>query len=202
MKSNVIFFMIGSVIGAGATFVVTKTVDKKNFEKRINMEVDNKVNAELAKVKEEYKKASQEEPEAEVVNQVSNPAKKPDFYEYVKEVSKKHNYTNYSDSSMDVENGGPDPIRVIASADIPMGIEDDIIRYNYWADGVVSDENNDVLSREEIDEYIGRDFKDYFGKDPEEPDIVYVKNGVGKDERYFEITMSARTFGEYMNGSS
>lgn len=189
MKDKIIFFILGSVVSSVTTFVVTKKVLGDKYEKQLRLDVDNRVNAELVKLKEEYKNEGKEEDEPEILVDASNPTQKPDLMEYYKDISKKHNYRNYSDYEMNKleEDTG---CRILPASEIPYGIEDEIIRYKYWADKYVTDEEDEPLSEKEIQNSCGFEFEDFFGKDPEEPDIVYVK----KDNKYYEITMDARNF--------
>ena len=189
MKDKIIFFILGSVISSATTFVITKKVLKDKYEKQLRLDVDNRVNAELVKLKEEYKNDGKEVEEPEVLVDASNPTQKPDLMDYYKEISKKHHYRNYSDHDTNDIYVEPE-VQIIPSSEIPYGIEDEIIRYKYWADKYVTDSTDEPLTDKEIQSSCGFEFEDFFGKDPEEPDIVYVKRG----DKYYEITMDVRNF--------
>lgn len=193
MKDKVIFFILGTAIGSATTYFITKKIEKEKFEKRITGEVDNRVNAEIAKYKEDCKKETDGTDESpHTLVDPKNPTKKPDIMEYHKQVFENHKYTAYSDSenkALDDRNM-EEKVRIIPASEIPYGIEDEIIRYKYWEDGTVTDSEEEPLTDKEIEGSCGFEFQDYFGKDPEEPDIVYVKRG----DKYYEITMEARRF--------
>lgn len=190
MKDKLIFFILGATVGSVTTFLITKKVEEEKCRKQINLEVDNRVNKEIADLKK-----SKSESTEEVVEKVKfkSPTDKPDLMEYYKESAKKHNYRNYSDADVQHEEEDPnDQIQIISSTEIPYGIENDILQYKYYADQTITDETGEPLSADEVEKSCGFSFPDFYGKDPESPDIVYVKRG----ERYFEISRDLRNFEE------
>lgn len=191
MKDKIIFFLLGSIVGSATTFVLTKKYKDKEAERNLRLEVDNRVNAEIEKLKTEYRKENKvEENDEEPLVDSANPTQKPDFMEYYKKTSKKyHNYSDYEVEN-EAETKPDDDIRILPASEIPYGIEDEIIRYKYWADKTLTDSTDEPLTSKEIENSCGFTFEDFFGKDPEEPDIVYVKRG----EKYYEITLDAREF--------
>lgn len=189
MKDKIIFFLLGSIIGSVTTFVITKKYKDNEAEKNLRLEVDNRVNAEIEKFRADCKKAEEddEKEESKPLVDSSNPTQKPDLMEYYKKTSKKyHNYSDYEGGNETED----DDILIIPASEIPYGIEDEIIRYKYWKDKTLTDSTDEPLTDKEIENSCGFTFEDFFGKDPEEPDIVYVKRG----EKYYEITMDARDF--------
>lgn len=193
MKNNIIFFVLGSAIGSAVTFFVTKKVYEKKCIDKINLEVDNRVNAEIAALKKDYSKEQEEteEDSPQILVDPSNPTKKPDLMEYHKMIFENHKHTPYSDVELaDKEGPIAEKVRIIPSSDLPYGIEEEIIQYTYWADGELTDSTGDPLTDKEIRESCGYEFQDFFGKDPEDPDIVYVKRG----DKYYEISMETRRF--------
>jgi len=195
MKDKIIFFILGAVSGSAVTFFVAKKHYEKEIKKKINLEVDNRVNAEIAAMK----KVDKEEESDDILSLkgLKSPTEKPNFMKYYDEVSEKHNYKNYSDVDDKVEEepekkeeASSDDIVVIRAAEIPYGIESEIRQFKYWADETITDEYNKPMSDEEIEATCGYGFADFFGADEEDPDIVYVKRG----DQYFEISMDTRSY--------
>ena len=187
MKDKVIFFILGGAVGSVAAYLVTK----KTYEKKLNTEVDQRVNSEIAAYKEyeKKKKEAEEKPERELTPEEKAAfVEKPDLMEFCKQKAEEHQYVNYSDS--EDEKIGP----VIVSEDeIPMGIEDEIVRYRYYQDDILVDSDDDVLTDREIRNTCGFAALDAFGRD-ENPDLVYVFNS--ERNRYYEITLDSRTYEE------
>lgn len=49
----------------------------------------------------------------------------------------------------------------------------------YTGDGFVTDDQDDIIPDDEVDRILGgRDFERWFGKDPRDPDVCYVRNDV------------------------
>lgn len=198
MKDKIIFFILGAVSGSAVTFFVTKKHYEKEIKKKINLEVDNRVNAEMAAMK----KADKEKETSDDIlslKGLKSPTEKPNFMKYYDEVSEKHNYKNYSDVDDKVEEVKEETkaeevsvndIVIVSAAEIPYGIESEIRQFKYWADETITDEYNKPMSDEEIEATCGYGFADFFGADEEDPDIVYVKRG----DQYFEISMDTRNY--------
>lgn len=74
-------------------------------------------------------------------------------------------------------------IEVVQSEEVENTYDYSIETLYYTADGVVIDTANERFP--DVDKILGNDFMNHYGEDPNEPDIVYVKNKSRKT--YYEI---------------
>ena len=175
---NFFTFVTGLVIGSVVTYVVVK--DK--FEKIAQEEIDS--------VKEVFGRRVEKEADKKVEKIAEKEVEKI-RKEYNDYNSLTKNYTSYSkneteeDDCAQVEDedgvelfeveraSGSDRPYVIDPWDF--GGEDgyDTITLNYYADGVLTDDDN-VIEDEEIDDVVGKDFAEHFGE--YEKDCVCVRN--------------------------
>ena len=187
---NFFTFVTGLVIGSVVTYVVVK--DK--FEKIAQEEIDSVKEVFGRRVEKEADKKVEKIAEKEVENI------RKEYNDYS---SLTKNYTSYSkdetegddcaqvedgDDCAQVEDGDEDGVEIFeveraSNSDRPyvidpwdFGGEDgyDTITLNYYADGVLTDDDNNVIEDEEIDEIVGKDFAEHFGE--YEKDCVCVRN--------------------------
>lgn len=185
---NFFTFVTGLVIGSVVTYVVVK--DK--FEKITQEEIDS--------VKEVFGRRVEKEADKKVEKIAEKEVEKI-RKEYNDYNSLTKNYTSYSkneteeDDCAKVENeddcakvedeDGVELFEVERASDSDrpyvidpwdFGGEDgyDTITLNYYADGVLTDDDDNVIEDEEIDDIVGKDFAEHFGE--YEKDCVCVRN--------------------------
>lgn len=185
---NFFTFITGLVIGSVVTYVVVK--DK--FEKIAQEEIDS--------VKEVFGRRVEKEADKKVEKIAEKEVEKI-RKEYNDYGSLTKNYTSYSENKPE-ENNEEDEVEEddcaqvededgveifeverASNSDRPyvidpwdFGGEDgyDTITLNYYADGVLTDDDNNVIEDEEIDDIVGKDFAEHFGE--YEKDCVCVRN--------------------------
>ena len=116
---------------------------------------------------------------------------KPDLKEYAEQL-KKNGYTRYSDLSAD--DGGVSDKQtkpyVIPPEQFGDNEEHEQISLTYYADGVLADENDEVI--EDVEDAVGIDSLNHFGE--YEDDSVFVRNDARKCD--YEILLDQRTYSE------
>lgn len=178
---NFFTFVAGLVIGSAVTYVVVK--DK--FEKIAQEEIDS--------VKEVFGRRVEKEADKKVEKIAEKEVEKirKEYNEY-DNLTK--NYTNYSkteveeDKDEEVCENDEDRVELFeveraSDSDRPyvidpwdFGGEDgyDTVTLNYYADGVLTDSDDNVIEDEDIDDFVGKDFAEHFGE--YEKDCVCVRN--------------------------
>ena len=116
---------------------------------------------------------------------------KPDLKEYARRLEKE-GYTRYSDFGSDeeekpVSEAGP---YVIPPEQFGDNEEHEQISLTYYADGVLADENDEVI--EDVEDAVGIDSLNHFGE--YEDDSVFVRNDARKCD--YEILLDQRTYSE------
>jgi hypothetical protein len=115
---------------------------------------------------------------------------KPSITEYVAKLQK-NGYVNYSDMKSEVkEEVLTDGSYIIAPETFMEYDEYDHVSLTYYADGVLTDENDEII--EDVEELIGADSLDHFGEF--EDDSVYVRNDGRKID--YEILKDRRLYSD------
>ena len=151
---------------------------------------------EIDSVKEVFLRREQELKDQSVKKTVAEGIKdadkeKPDLKEYAERL-KKEGYTRYSDFGSDeeekpVSEAGP---YVIPPEQFGDDEEYEQISLTYYADGVLADENDEVI--EDVEDAVGIDSLNHFGE--YEDDSVFVRNDARKCD--YEILLDQRTYSE------
>lgn len=182
--SNRSLFSLGFIIGATVAWYLLK--DK--YETLAQEEIDS--------VKEVFARREQEMKDETVKRNVAEGIKdsdrtKPDLKEYAEQL-KKNGYTRYSDLSAD--DGGVSDKQtkpyVIPPEQFGDNEEHEQISLTYYADGVLADENDEVI--EDVEDAVGIDSLNHFGE--YEDDSVFVRNDARKCD--YEILLDQRTYSE------
>ena len=182
--SNRSLFSLGFIIGATVAWYLLK--DK--YETLAQEEIDS--------VKEVFARREQEMKDETVKRNVAEGIKdsdrtKPDLKEYAEQL-KKNGYTSYSDLSAD--DGGVSDKQtkpyVIPPEQCGDNEEHEQISLTYYADGVLADENDEVI--EDVEDAVGIDSLNHFGE--YEDDSVFVRNDARKCD--YEILLDQRTYSE------
>lgn len=191
--TNVLFFVAGAAIGAFATW---QTI--KDHYAQISEE-------EIESVKDMYMRKMQiQEDKNTIVDDEPEPPKphvpeKPDIMEYAAKLQK-HKYTNYSgDTSIpeqDIKEGNEDVLdkkpRVISPDEFGEEGDYETATLFYFNDGMITDDDQDPISDDEIKEMIGEDAVNHFGE--YEDDSVFVVNDELKC--YYELLKQEENYVE------
>lgn len=185
---NFFTFVTGLVIGSVVTYVVVKDkfekiaqeeIDsvKEVFGRRVEKEADKKVEKiaekEVEKIRKEYNKYDNL-----AKNYTSYSENKPEENDEEDEVEEVEEVCENNEDGVEIfeveRASNSDRPYVIDPWDF--GGEDgyDTITLNYYADGVLTDDDNNVIEDEEIDDIVGKDFAEHFGE--YEKDCVCVRN--------------------------
>lgn len=179
--SNKSLFSLVFIIGAATGSVVTWYLLKDKYE-ALAQEV-------FLRREQELKDQSVKKTVAEGIKDADK--EKPDLKEYAERL-KKEGYTRYSDFSSDeeekpVSEAGP---YVIPPEQFGDDEEYEQISLTYYADGVLADENDEVI--EDVEDAVGIDSLNHFGE--YEDDSVFVRNDARKCD--YEILLDQRTYSE------
>lgn len=186
--SNRSLFSLGFIIGAASGATVAWYLLKDKYETLAQAEIDS--------VKEVFARREQEMKDETVKRNVAEGIKdsdrtKPDLKEYAEQL-KKNGYTRYSDLSAD--DGGVSDKQtkpyVIPPEQFGDNEEHEQISLTYYADGVLADENDEVI--EDVEDAVGIDSLNHFGE--YEDDSVFVRNDARKCD--YEILLDQRTYSE------
>lgn len=186
--SNRSLFSLGFIIGAASGATVAWYLLKDKYETLAQEEIDS--------VKEVFARREQEMKDETVKRNVAEGIKdsdrtKPDLKEYAEQL-KKNGYTRYSDLSAD--DGGVSDKQtkpyVIPPEQFGDNEEHEQISLTYYADGVLADENDELI--EDVEDAVGIDSLNHFGE--YEDDSVFVRNDARKCD--YEILLDQRTYSE------
>lgn len=166
-------FSLGAAIGSAVTWKIAKA----KFEE-ITQE-------EIASVKEAFSKR-----EKKLNDKVEEDKNKPEEVEAYKKMTNELGYTNYSGQKE--EKGGDKDVDyekpyVITPEEFSDG-EYESVSFNYYADGVITDDNDQIVT--DVEGTIGSDSLNHFGE--YEDDTVYVRND--KLKRDYEILKDQRKY--------
>lgn len=186
--SNRSLFSLGFIIGAASGATVAWYLLKDKYETLAQEEIDS--------VKEIFARRAQEMKDETVKRNVAEGIKdsdrtKPDLKEYAEQL-KKNGYTRYSDLSADDEGVSDKQTKpyVIPPEQFRDDESYDQISLTYYADGVLADENDEVI--DDVEETVGIESLNHFGE--YEDDSVFVRNDTRKCD--YEILLDQRTYSE------
>lgn len=186
--SNRSLFSLGFIIGAASGATVAWYLLKDKYETLAQEEIDS--------VKEVFARREQEMKDETVKRNVAEGIKdsdrtKPDLKEYAEQL-KKNGYTRYSDLSADDEGVSDKQTKPYVIPPEQFGDDEnyDQISLTYYADGVLADENDEVI--EDVEDTVGIDSLNRFGE--YEDDSVFVRNDARKCD--YEILLDQRTYSE------
>lgn len=186
--SNRSLFSLGFIIGAASGATVAWYLLKDKYETLAQEEIDS--------VKEVFARREQEMKDETVKRNVAEGIKdsdrtKPDLKEYAEQL-KKNGYTRYSDLSADDEGVSDKQTKpyVIPPEQFRDDENYDQISLTYYADGVLADENDEVI--DDVEETVGIESLNHFGE--YEDDSVFVRNDTRKCD--YEILLDQRTYSE------
>lgn len=186
---NKILFVTAFIIGAGVGSAVTWKLIKDKYEQLAQEEIDS--------VKEVFSRRESDAAGKTVAQNLTEELKnstkeKPDIKEYAAEL-RKNGYTNYSDiqpTDKEEEEMSTDKPYVIMPEAFMEYEEYDHISLTYYADNVLTDENDEII--EDVEETVGEESLSHFGE--YEDDSVYVRNDARKCD--YEILLDQRNYSD------
>lgn len=191
--SNIICFAVGGGLGSLLTWYFLKDKYAKQLQEDIDSvkETYKRDEARIRKQNEELKSAKEKNQREENAKDVQTYAEMNSKYGYSDISTAKTN--RWKDSQHD-----PRVPYVIS----PMEFEDEAyshyesVEFTYYADGVLANSRDEVITIQESYESIGpdifRNIRDHFGEYEEDPDIVYVRNEANFIQ--YTITRDRRTY--------
>lgn len=181
---NVLIFTVGAVIGSVVTWKLLKT----KYEKIAQDEIDS-VKATFSTVYKSKDEGDDVEKEPEPRVKFTT-TEKPDIMEYAAKLQKE-GYTNYSNTNPDEKKDDTNSVnskpRVIPPEDHGEFLDYTTITLTYYADGVLTDDNDEPIS--DVEGLVG-DALNHFGE--YEDDSVYVQDD--RLEIYYEILLDDREY--------
>ena len=181
----VITFIAGAALGAVATWQFTK----KQYEQRVQEEVES-----VKKVFSERYDTKPAKDEAEEENEEEDPkssgylGEKPSVMEYAAELLKLRYKPDEEDTVEDKEIL-PGPV-VIPPDEFGEDEAYEKISLTYYADGVLADETDKPVK--DVDTFVGEESLTHFGE--WEDDSVFVRND--RFKRYYEILLDQRKYSD------
>lgn len=166
-------FVVGAAIGS----VVTWKIVKAKYEQFAQEQIDS--------VKEVFARRIEKEKETTDEIEENN-----DYDDIIDEME-------YDDSADNEKKGATvwDEIYVIAPDQVGDYDEYELVSLTYYADGVLTDSENNPILEEDIEDYVVPDFADHFGE--YEDDSVFVRNEVMEIE--YEILRDLRNYSDIVN---
>lgn len=189
--SHVIAFIAGAAVGYFAADYLLK--DK--YEKRFQQEVSSTIKAFKTNKNEGYKKDDEVALNGEKLKAVSDEVVVADIKEYAKNIGK-HDYSevNNDKPSEESKDDGIDHTKpyIITEEEVDAYMNYSITQWNYYADGVLTDENNEVV--EDVSTTIGKEAFEYLKRTSES--ATYVRNDLL--ELDYEILKNEMTYAELL----
>jgi len=182
-----ISFLAGAALGSLTTWFCVK----KKYEHIAQEEIDSVKevfgrNKKCCHCEEEQK----EKEDTETRQTAEEAREKPDIFEYAKKL-REVGYNGESEAKKYKVIVEPEPY-VISPEEF--GCLDDYVKVSltYYADGILADENDEIMDEDYIREAVGEDFGQHFGE--YEDDSVFIRNEEkGCD---YEILADLRTYDE------
>lgn len=172
LLSNLCIFIGGALIGSSVTYLIVKN----KYESIIDEEIES--------VKETYEEVYGEKVKtATLVDETSDmPHPREKNQRAYEELIKQYgNKSNEDESEEDDEEGDEDEMNDMVEPYVitPDEFGDtgyETVCLTLYADGVITDDFGDMMSDDDIDTLIGRDSLKHMGENPEDPDVLYVRN--------------------------
>lgn len=188
--SHVIAFVAGAAVG----YFAANYLLKDKYEKRFQKEVSSTIEAFKSNKNEEYKKDDEVNFKDEKLKDISDDIVVADIKEYAKNIGK-HDYSEVKDEKPSEE--GEDNIDhtkpyIITEEEVDAYMNYSITQWNYYADGVLTDENNEVV--EDVSTTIGKEAFEYLKRTSES--AIYVRNDLL--ELDYEILKNEMTYAELL----
>lgn len=189
--SHVIAFVAGAVIG----YFTADYLLKDKYEKRFQQEVSSTIEAFKTNKNEGYNKNNEVTFNGEKLKAVSDEVVVADIKEYAKNIGK-HDYSEVNNDKPYEESKDDDIDHtkpyIITEEEVDAYMNYSITQWNYYADGVLTDENNEVV--EDVSTTIGKEAFEYLKRTSES--AIYVRNDLL--ELDYEILKNEMTYAELL----
>lgn len=187
--SHVIAFVAGVAVG----YFAANYLLKDKYEKRFQQEVSSTIEAFKSNKNEEYKKDDEVNFKDEKLKDISDDIVVADIKEYAKNIGNL-NYSEVKDEKPSEEEDNIDHTKpyVITEEEVDAYMNYSITQWNYYADGVLTDENNEVV--EDVSTTIGKEAFEHLKKTSES--AIYVRNDLL--ELDYEILKNKMTYAELL----
>ena len=207
--ANFVMFTIGAVIGSAVTWKLVKT----KYEQIAQEEIDS-VKETFSKRKKQAENYSTDDTTTvknftdDNVNNdnVNNDAMRKDYESILKDhkylnidedrtdEDRSNSYTKYTlektrKEDLDMEYNRP---YVISPEEFDDNDEYNVISLTYYADGVLTDDMDEPIDPEDIDDLVGKDFADHFGE--YEENSIFVRNDAMQTD--YEILRDLQRYDE------
>ena len=185
--NKAIFFLMAFAAGGAAGFLASRQYHAQKYE-AIAQE-------EIASVKATFRKKREAQTDDAPMRETANRAKeKPAIADYVQYASaQRYQSTEAAERVIPMRNDSArrnaKPV-VIGPDELGENDEYEVLSLTYYADGILTDDNDTELLVDEIEEMVGRDALSSFGE--YEEDSVFVRNDARRC--YFEILLDQRRF--------
>lgn len=176
-------FVFGCVCGVLTGAFATKKFFHDKFERMAQEEIDS-VKESFSKLSEKYKQ--KKKTLNTIYGQGSAPTEKPDLDSYAARIQELESQT--------IDIGHMDEPEVISPDEFGEDEEYEIISLTYYADGVLSDDDERKMGEADVENSIGLDALNHFGE--YEEDMVYVRNG--RLKTYYEVCRDERSYEEVL----
>ena len=173
-------FVVGAAIGSVVTWKIVKT----KYEQFAQEQIDSVKEVFARRIEKEKETTDEIEATTDEIEETN------DYDDIIDEME-------YNDSA-DIEKKGAtvwDEIYVIAPDQVGDYDEYELVSLTYYADGVLTDSENNPILEEDIEDYVVPDFADHFGE--YEDDSVFVRNEVMEIE--YEILRDLRNYSDIVN---
>lgn len=184
--NNVIYSTIAFISGAAIGAVVAWRVTDKIVEEKYSKISQDEINSVKEKFTVPKIKLSDKNDDGPIIKVNVPPSNKPSLSEYAKKVKE---YVNYSNAEANEETKKIKTIKPFVISPDEYGEDDeyDQQELTYYADGILADEDDEIL---DADEVIGKDSLNHIGD--YEDDAVHVKNEARKT--YYEVLVDERSY--------
>ena len=184
--NNVIYSTIAFISGAAIGAVVAWKVTDKIVEEKYSKISQDEINSVKEKFTVPKIKLSDKNDDDLIIKVNVPPSNKPSLSEYAKKVKE---YVNYSNAEVNEETKKIKTIKPFVISPDEYGEDDeyDQQELTYYADGILADEDDEIL---DADEVIGEDSLNHIGD--YEDDAVHVKNEARKT--YYEVLVDERSY--------
>ena len=182
---HIIAFVAGATLGSLATYMVVK----KKYEQIAQEEIDS--------VKELYSKKKTKEEDSDNEQDIQVDEHEVEEYEGIIDST---GYAKYSDISKNKTNNKRENVErpyIIRPEEFGEMDDYETISLTHYSDGVLTDDENEIIADDEIDEVVGSDYAEHFGE--YEDDSVHVRNDRLKCD--YEILLDPRKYPEVHNGT-
>lgn len=189
-------FIFGAAAGSALTWFLVKDHYEQKADEEIASvkEVFSKRKEEKEKIKEIASAISRTDVNIirkEITEMAAEASNKPSIMEF-KSTLHENGYSEQEDMKKPVTEDDYVDIHLISELEFGDDEEFDTISLTYYMDGVITDEDDEIL--EDVESRIGENISDYFG----DGDAVYIRNDTLRT--YYEVLRDYRTYEDAVSG--